>query len=243
MRKLHLVTLPVLGALAAACSLAAATAQADNTKTEPTAQTLAPTAVTVASAELQGTVYAGRQKTTYWFEIGPTTAYGASTQADTTNKNEPVAVQSSVSGLAQGTTYHARLVARNDDGLSLGADTTFTTTSAIPTPAALSPLRAGGSRPDSDADDDASAPVLAPAAPPELGQSVGVDAQSGSVLVRLPGSSRAVALTDAASVPVGSVLDARKGTVTLSSALPGGDSQTGTFHGGLFEIRQPASRR
>ena len=31
-----------------------------------------------------------------------------------------------VSGLLKGGTYHARLVARNDDGLSLGADVTFT---------------------------------------------------------------------------------------------------------------------
>ena len=60
------------------------------------------------------------------------------------------------------------------------------------------------------------APALAPAATPELGQSVGVDEQAGSVLVRVPGSPRAVPITDAASVPVGSIVDARKGTVVLS---------------------------
>jgi hypothetical protein len=85
--------------------------------------------------------------------------------------------------------------------------------------------------------------MLAPSAPPELGESVGVAEQAGSVLVRLPGSRRAVALTDAASIPVGSILDTRKGTVALSSALPGDDTQTGTFHGGLFEVRQPAGAR
>jgi hypothetical protein len=63
------------------------------------------------------------------------------------------------------------------------------------------------------------------------------------VLVRLPGSTRAVALNDAASIPVGSILDARKGTVALSSALPGDHTQTGTFHGGLFEVRQAAGAR
>jgi hypothetical protein len=205
------------------------------------AQTLAAIGVTNTSAVLLGTVDAGRQKTTYWFEIGPTTAYGASTQSDTTNRNYPVVVQSSVSGLVKGTTYHARLVARNDDGLSLGADTTFTTAGAIPTPASPSPLPSDddGTDPDSEPGDD-SAPVLAPAAAPELGQSVGVAEQAGSVLVRLPGSTRAVALTDAASVPVGSIVDTRKGTVTLSSAVLGEASQTGTFHGGLFEVRQPA---
>ena len=97
-----------------------------------------------------------------------------------------------------------------------------------------------GPRPRRRPDAELRRPSSRPAAPPELGQSVGVAAQAGSVLVRLPGSTRAVALTDAASVPVGSIVDARKGTVTLSSALPGDDSQTGTFHGGLFEVRQPA---
>jgi hypothetical protein len=63
------------------------------------------------------------------------------------------------------------------------------------------------------------------------------------VLVRLPGTTRAVALDDAASIPVGSILDARKGTVALSSALPGDHTQTGIFHGGLFEVRQPADPR
>jgi len=52
-----------------------------------------------------------------------------------------------------------------------------------------------------------------------------------------------VALNDAASIPVGSILDTRKGTVTLSAALPGDHTQTGTFHGGLFEVRQPAGAR
>jgi hypothetical protein len=87
------------------------------------------------------------------------------------------------------------------------------------------------------------APVLAPPAPPELGETLAAAPRAGSVLVRLPGSKRAVALDDAASIPVGSILDARKGTVALSSALPGEHTQTGTFHGGLFEVRQPAGAR
>ena len=156
-----------------------------------------------------------------------------------------------VSGLLKGGTYHARLVARNDDGLSLGADIAFTGAGLIPAvnvPALLPGSTARGRplRPGSDpgTDPDAgSAPVLAPSAPPELGQTLGVAPQAGKVLVRLPGSTRAVTLTDAASIPVGTTLDARKGTVALSSALPGDDTQTGTFHGGLFEVRQPAGAR
>ena len=232
--------LPVLAMLADTGGAAVATAEAHD-DTAPLARTLAAMQVAGTSAVLHGTVDAGKQRTTYWFEVGPTTAYGASTQSGTTDKSEPVSVQASVSGLAKGTTYHARLVARNDDGLSLGADTTFTTAGAIPTPIAPSPLPADHDATDADPGDaSAPMPVLAPAAPPELGQSVGVAEQAGSVLVRLPGSTRAVALTGDASVPVGSILDTRKGTVALSSALPGEASQTGTFHGGLFEVRQPA---
>ena len=49
-----------------------------------------------------------------------------------------------------------------------------------------------------------------------------------------------MAITDAASIPVGSIVDARKGTVVLSSAVSGAASQTGTFHGGIFQVRQAA---
>jgi hypothetical protein len=241
--------------VAAACALAGATAQASD-ETAPVAQTLAPTGFPGLVVVLHGTVDAGHQRTTYWFEVGPTTAYGSTTPPVTIDKDQPVPVASVVSGLLKGATYHVRLVARNGDGVSLGADVSFPM--GAPNPAANAPASppgggAGsggdaGSGPASDkrpgnAQGTSHAPVLAPPAPPELGETLGVAPRAGSVLVRLPGSARALALTDAASIPVGSILDARKGTVALSSALPGDDSQTGTFHGGLFEVRQPAGAR
>jgi hypothetical protein len=242
---------PLLAALAAACTLAAATAQADS-KGPPVAQTLPPTSVAGTLIVLHGTVDTGHQRSTYWFEVGPTTAYGSTTQPATIKANGPVPVMSFVSGLLKAGTYHARLVARNDDGLSLGADVTFTGAGLIPTANPPAPGGNAGDDPSSDPGSDSDphpgadiggAPVLAPPAPPELGQTLGVAPQAGNVLVRLPGSTRAVALTDAASIPVGTILDARKGSVALSSALPGDDTQTGTFHGGLFEVRQPADAR
>ena len=45
-----------------------------------------------------------------------------------------------VSGLLKGATYHARLVARNGDGLSLGADVAFTIGGPIPAANAPAPL-------------------------------------------------------------------------------------------------------
>jgi hypothetical protein len=123
-----------------------------------------------------------------------------------------------------------RLVASNEHGVAYGNDVTFTTDRV---PAAGATSTPGNGKGQSE-DDDA-----APAAAPAIGRSVGVDANGGTVLVRLPGSSRAVALKDAASVPVGAILDTRRGSVDLTTELPDGSTQTGTFHGGLFEVRQP----
>ena len=246
----------MLAALVAVCSLTAATAEAHN-RAAPVAVTLAPTGIAGAVAVLHGTVDAGDQKTTYWFEVGPTTAYGSSTQPATLDRKGVKPVVSVVSGLLKGGTYHARLVARNDDGLSLGADVAFTL-GLIPTPGAPAPLpgaesgddagagtSAGdGADDDSDAGEDAGGgPALAPSAPPELGETVAVAPQTGNVLVRLPGSSRSLSLSDAASIPVGSIVDTRKGTVTLRSEVPGVGTQSGTFRGGLFEVRQPVAAR
>jgi hypothetical protein len=241
--------------LAAACALAGATAQASD-ETAPVAQTLAPTGFAGLAVVLHGTVDVGRQPTTYWFEVGPTTAYGSTTQPVTIDNDHPVAVSSFVPGLVKGATYHARLVARNSDGLSLGADVSFS--AGALNPAANAPAAPPGSGTSAGGDPGSGpasghgpasgngksgAPVLAPPSPPELGETLGVAPRAGNVLVRLPSAARAVALTDAASIPVGSVVDARRGTVVLSSALPGDDTQSGTFRGGLFEVRQPSRAR
>lgn len=92
-----------------------------------------------------------------------------------------------------------------------------------------------------DGDPDAGAP-LPPAAPPVLGRSVELGPVSGTVTVQVPGSSSAVVLDDAASVPVGSVIDATRGVVSLTSARDGsGTSQTGRFWGGAFRVVQRRS--
>jgi hypothetical protein len=76
------------------------------------------------------------------------------------------------------------------------------------------------------------------AAPPVLGQSVNLDVRAGTVKVKGPGVPGYVALSQPASVAVGSLVDTRHGSVTLRSALPGGAVQRAVFHGGLFEVRQ-----
>jgi hypothetical protein len=62
---------------------------------------------------------------------------------------------------------------------------------------------------------------------------------SGAVQVRLPGSSAYVSLDDAGSIPTGSVVDARSGSLTLQSALDdSGHVQTAAVRGAVFEVRQ-----
>jgi hypothetical protein len=82
-------------------------------------------------------------------------------------------------------------------------------------------------------------PAAAPAVP-VLGRAVVVAPVSGTVLVRRPGAQTARPLGSGDDVPVGSLVDARRGTVALTSALPGGRTQTGRFSGGRFSVAQPA---
>jgi hypothetical protein len=229
----------VFAALLALGALAAGTATATAGKVEtPVVQTQPPTAVTTTSAVLHGLVNPNDRMTTYWFELGTTTAYGTATNTASAGKGKAaVTVNHGIAALEAGTTYHVRVVASNDKGVAPGADVTFTTPAAVqeaaaplPAPAAPSPL------PGTEL-------VPAPAAAPSLGRSVAVAPASGTVLVRVPGATHAAAIAGGASVPVGSIVDTRAGTVKLRAALPAGRTQTGTFHGGLFEVRQPAGGR
>jgi len=90
--------------------------------------------VTDVSARLTGLVHNTiTGPTDYWFEYGPSTTYGSSTvhrSVNVTDTTKGVPVGEAVLGLAEGTTYHDRLCARDADGKGVcGADTTLTTTS------------------------------------------------------------------------------------------------------------------
>jgi hypothetical protein len=79
---------------------------------------------------------------------------------------------------------------------------------------------------------------LAPVAPPVAGRSVAATVTGGAVRVLLPGNDAYVPLSDAASMPVGSVVDARHGAVVMQVALPGKPAETVSFSGSMFELRQ-----
>ncbi len=226
----------VFAALLALSAAVVGTAPATAGESAPDVQTQAPTPVTSTSAVFHGLVNPRTRKTTYWFEVGTTLAYGATTNPASAGKGDKlVTVTASIGDLQPATEYHVRLVASSDRGVSDGADATFTTSAAsgqpsatpLPAPTAPSPLPGTELAP-------------APTAPPVLGRSVTLAPAGGTVLVRVPGATNSAALGDGASVPVGSIIDTRAGTVKLQSALPGASTQTGTFHGGRFEVRQPA---
>ena len=72
---------------------------------------------------------------------------------------------------------------------------------------------------------------------PVAGKTVNASVVSGTVRVKLPGTKRFVALTDATQLPVGTVFDTTKGTVSLTAAATGG-TQTGRFSRGQFKFGQ-----
>ena len=81
------------------------------------------------SAQLAAAIAPNSQATTYYFEYGPTTAYGSTTSASSAGSSASSSTRSaSVSGLTPGTTYHVRAVATNPTGTTTGPDHTFTTT-------------------------------------------------------------------------------------------------------------------
>jgi hypothetical protein len=95
----------------------------------PTATTAAASSVATNSATLNGSVNPNGQATSWYFEYGTTTSYGATTPSKNAGSgSRSVSVSASISKLAAGTTYHYRLVAKNAAGTSRGADQSFATT-------------------------------------------------------------------------------------------------------------------
>ena len=101
------------------------------TLTPPGATTGAATAIGTTTATLNGTVDPNSRDTTFYFEYGTSTSYGTKTAVKSAGsgaspQNEAVGI----SKLAVGKTYHFRIVATSDAGVTTGADATFTTSSA-----------------------------------------------------------------------------------------------------------------
>ena len=61
--------------------------------------------------------------------------------------------------------------------------------------------------------------------------------------IKLPGSSAFVALTEGQQIPVGTIVDATKGRVTIVAAADkNGGTATADFYGGIFKLGQTNGR-
>jgi hypothetical protein len=164
------------------------------------------------------------------FDFGARTGGWASTQ---------------VVGAPDGTTYTldptGNLVAKVDDGV-VHPDTLDTDKDGVADGADNCRTTANPDQADSDRDgvgdkcDTLPAPV-----PPVANENVIAAAETGTVLVKLRGTSTFVPFDGRASLPTGTVVDATKGAITLTTAAEvgkGAATQSATVAAGLFAIRQ-----
>jgi virginiamycin B lyase len=187
----------------------------------PLVRDVAADQITTTSARLRAKVRPNSQATQYHFEYGRTEAYGEKTSTAYAGSSYDLGVvTATVDGLAPGTQYHYRVVASNDAGTTMGADRVLTT-AALPVEAAI----------------EEPAPPAKTEPEPEFGKSVVVEPE-GTVRVKTPGGEWESLPSDA-ELPVGATLDTRRGHVALTSTGCRGGTQTGTFGGGIFSVRQP----
>jgi hypothetical protein len=79
---------------------------------------------------------------------------------------------------------------------------------------------------------------------PALGKSMVAEVARGRVPVRRPGSRKFVELVGEATIPVGSIVDTRKGAVRITSASKrSGATQSAVFSDGVFKVLQKASSK
>jgi hypothetical protein len=110
------------------CALPAAAASAPSAITGPL------DSFTATSATVTGTVNPNGSTTSWTFEYGTTTGYGAQTLTENAGTGSAnLAVSAALTGLTPGTTYHYRLVAMSTAGTTDGSDGIFTTAGATTT--------------------------------------------------------------------------------------------------------------
>ena len=103
--------------------------QVFTTQSAPVVVTGQATGVGPTSATLAGTVNPNGRSTSWYFEYGPTTSYGAKTSSRSAGSGTAtLAVVVALANLKPGTTYHFRLVGTNSLGTTRGADGTLATT-------------------------------------------------------------------------------------------------------------------
>lgn len=169
---------------------------------------------------LRAKIRANAQDTYYHFEYGRTTSLGAETESQYAGNGWQAAeLAAEVGGLAPGSTYYFRVVATNDAGVTAGGIREFKTKS-------LEIGATGHKR------------------RPEFAKLLVAEAHEGSIRCRPPGSRRWRELAGSgAELPMGAIVDARRGSIALTSVSRAGTLQTGRFGGGIFSVHQPPQAR
>jgi len=99
-------------------------------KAEPPTVSAGATNIKANSATLNATINPEALETVYWFEYGKTEAYGIKvpiTPESIGSGLSSVQVGQSATGLSEGTTYHFRVAAESEAGVTYGIDRTFKT--------------------------------------------------------------------------------------------------------------------
>jgi streptogramin lyase len=182
--------------------------------------------ITTTSARLRGKVRPNSQATEYYFEYELSDDVDDEIETETAYVGSGIdltEVSTTVEGLSPSTEYEFRLVAKNDSGKTKGPELEFKTASVPPAEVAVE------LPPPPPVTDEVKAE-------PEFAESV-VVAPEGKIKVKAPGGDWAT-LPAGAELPVGAAVDARQGHVELTSEGCRGGTQTGTFGGGVFAVRQ-----
>ena len=209
----------------------------------------------VTNGQLEATVTANTQDTTYHVEYGPDSSFGEQSGDVTVPASagaEPVTELVELA-LEPDSHYHARLVATNASGEAVSPELELWTDEngelldfepvvpevEVPKPTPTPPGKPADPGSQADEHRPADLPAAVPVAPPVLGKAVVVRPLSGSVRVKAPGARSYSALATGANLPVGTLVDTRGGKIVLQSARNSlGRTQNGTFWGGVFQIRQ-----
>lgn len=125
------ISLTVAGILATSLAMPSASpASKATTAKPPNASTGGVSQLSYSSATLNATVNPRGSETTYYFQYGPTAAYGAQTPTASVGAGTSgVRVGQAISGLQLGSAYHYRVVAVSSAGTTAGQDRLFTTKS------------------------------------------------------------------------------------------------------------------
>ena len=191
----------------------------------PGLKTQPPQFVGESSATLRAKIRPNAQDTSYYFEYGQSDALGSESATLTAGNGwDTEHFSADVDDLDSDATYYYRVIATNSAGTSVGEVRSFKT-KAI--------------RPSTGPDPETEKTKM-----PEFAESVVAAAQDGTIRFRPPGSSRWRRMPVAgAEIPVGATVDARRGSIALTSAARAGAIQTGHFGAGIFSVHQPRRAR